>query len=564
LNETTEQNTILNNLSGEINNSNDLASNAQFTINNGDKIITIYPKSNNVDNLIGNENDISHNIFFNNFTTGDYFLVDISTNIQDAFNNYIDPITNEKIFQGTTVSIINKNLPDQDNEIEIKMNIKLNKTLRPRDYSIKFVDNIVDNGDGTYTNDNGDTLNNLSEKRTWKEYLKIDDSMIDNPYDLSAGDINVTTILNNDSNVQVGILDNERNVLINAINILDPRNLINIVSGVNDTIKIIGVENGVYSSGGENDITLTLNSNEYNKVTLIDEINRVIQNYNNTNENITFEGKIYIIQKEFTIDDETKLRDVVKIDVTVTRRYFANDYKVVFYDNTSFVTCYVGVSSVRNTTWDSTLGWVLGYRLFTIYDLSVLGSSKGTAVTIDGDTGVSTNLYNYFLLCLDDYNQNHLNDGLVTISNNDTTIPLPSYVNRTDFQCDPITGEKIYNIDSNLTDKQLYAANQIANMTTNQTTIGTSVSAKSYGTGPYVKDVFGLIPIKSSGLLSGDSYVEFGGTLQNQERSYFGPVNVQRLTIRLMTDRGDVVDLNNANWSFSLICEQLNKTTNNE
>jgi hypothetical protein len=27
-----------------------------------------------------------------------------------------------------------------------------------------------------------------------------------------------------------------------------------------------------------------------------------------------------------------------------------------------------------------------------------------------------------------------------------------------------------------------------------------------------------------------------------------------------MTDRGDVVDLNNANWSFSLICEQLNKT----
>jgi hypothetical protein len=90
------------------------------------------------------------------------------------------------------------------------------------------------------------------------------------------------------------------------------------------------------------------------------------------------------------------------------------------------------------------------------------------------------------------------------------------------------------------------------------------VSAKSYGTGPYVKDVFGLIPIKSSGLLSGDSYVEFGGTLQNQERSYFGPVNVQRLTIRLMTDRGDVVDLNNANWSFSLICEQLNKTTNNE
>jgi hypothetical protein len=31
------------------------------------------------------------------------------------------------------------------------------------------------------------------------------------------------------------------------------------------------------------------------------------------------------------------------------------------------------------------------------------------------------------------------------------------------------------------------------------------------------------------------------------------------MTAKLLTDRGDLVDLNNANWSFSIIAEQLNK-----
>jgi hypothetical protein len=51
--------------------------------------------------------------------------------------------------------------------------------------------------------------------------------------------------------------------------------------------------------------------------------------------------------------------------------------------------------------------------------------------------------------------------------------------------------------------------------------------------------------------------VEFGGTLQQQERLYFGPVNIRRMNITLLNDHGEVVDLNGANWSFSFICEQL-------
>jgi hypothetical protein len=52
-------------------------------------------------------------------------------------------------------------------------------------------------------------------------------------------------------------------------------------------------------------------------------------------------------------------------------------------------------------------------------------------------------------------------------------------------------------------------------------------------------------------------YVDYGGTLQNQERSYFGPVNISKLGIKLVSNRGDVIDLNGSNWSFSFMVEQL-------
>ena len=539
-----------------------------YTIIENQKIFTIYPIDNN--NAIGNENDVSYN-FSIDTTDSNYNLATFteegkSTNdftkyigpINDALNNFVDPISGLHIFSGTDLSFTSDSV---NNAYDISLNIKIKKVLNARGYSIQFVDNIITNEQ----NANGETLDILSEKETWKNYLKLDDLMINSAYDLSFGDLNTTTSkLNNDSlPVAISIVDNNRDVTIRSSEKLEKANTITLQNNINNLITIRGYENGVVSSGGENDIVLRLDEKTYNKAQLLDEIQKKMNAF--SSPVVELYGKVTTLKRNFINiekDDQIEERDITKFDFTVTRKYTAKDYKVVFFDETSFVTCYVGVQSVRNTTWDSTLGWVLGYRLFTVYDLNAVGTATATnAIIIQGDTGVSTNLYNYFLLCLDDYNQNHLNDGLITIANKDTSIPLPSYANRTDFQCDPTTGEKVYNINTGLTEKQIYSVTSIANAGLNETSIGTSVSVKSYGSGPYVKDVFGLVPIKVSGLKSGDSYVEFGGTLQNQERSYFGPVNIERLTIRLMTDRGDVVDLNNANWSFSLICEQLNKTT---
>jgi hypothetical protein len=248
----------------------------------------------------------------------------------------------------------------------------------------------------------------------------------------------------------------------------------------------------------------------------------------------------------------------------------------VFYDPYSFVRCYIGASSVRNTSWDTTVGWILGYRQHTEYLLSseyltpdvnnpgvyyygdttsvyTYNTTTNTA-TIAGDTTVSVNLYNYFMIVLDDYTQSHLNDGLVTITPAENNSITSFYVNKSTTVCDPITGKKMF-IGTSLpgnnktTEKQVYAANQIIGAQ-NQT-------AKIYSPGPFVQDIFALLPLNTSNLQPGYVFVDTGSGLAKQSRTYFGPVNISRMTIKLINDRGDVVDLNGSDWSCSLECDQL-------
>ena len=43
----------------------------------------------------------------------------------------------------------------------------------------------------------------------------------------------------------------------------------------------------------------------------------------------------------------------------------------------------------------------------------------------------------------------------------------------------------------------------------------------------------------------------------NRTREYFGPVDVQRLSIKLFDEFGRIIDLNNMDWSFTLAFEKM-------
>ena len=179
-----------------------------------------------------------------------------------------------------------------------------------------------------------------------------------------------------------------------------------------------------------------------------------------------------------------------------------------------------------------------------------------TVINFSGDTTLTTTLYNYFVISLEDFNSSHINDGLVTVSRLDSSIEMPAYKSSSIKVCDPVTGEESEKPNTRtknqLTEKQIYSLNQAV--------ASRQAKTKTYSPGPFIKDLFGFVPIKSG--TNGSYFIEYGGSLQLQERLFFGPVNIRKMAIQLMNDRGDLVDLNGSNWSFSFVVEQLYRSSN--
>jgi hypothetical protein len=205
------------------------------------------------------------------------------------------------------------------------------------------------------------------------------------------------------------------------------------------------------------------------------------------------------------------------------------------------------------------------------------------------------NLYGptYFLLVVDDYNNNRVNNSLVTITNVSSKLDLPSYyssayknANNTfaTIGCPNVlnAADPALNVPEStlpymtrssprqLTQSQLYTANEILY---NRTTY----SNKTFG--PSTADVLALIPLAGIGNLrtkivyvndpsgnlvpsiansqTSQPFVTLSTGLEANERTYFGPVTIDRMRVRLLDDKGNLVNLNDVDWSFSLLIEQL-------
>jgi hypothetical protein len=463
--------------------------------------------------------------------------------INNAFTNYLDTDDSE-IFAGTNIVMTPNGFTGL---IECVLTIVIDKTINQKDYTISFIDT------ATRRDDNGNILLSTS---SWSNNLNIgrnflgkiqQNGIADNSYNLSlinSGILPYTTI-NAESPITV--------------------NTIKFIEGLNNFFYLIPWEEGVATgspyyrdNNHANDIKFTIPATDngtviaYTRDNLVTTINQIMNGTDATKG-----SSLEIISVNNS--------EYIKLRFNANKVYSASDYKLVFYDQISFNKCSPGAQYIQNTTWDATIGWLIGFHNSTEFVLGEYGT-PGKIIQIVGDTTVSVNLFDYFLLCVDDYNQNRLNDGLVTVAAAERSFALPSYANKADYVCDPVTGQLTYNataentVDYNrLTQNQLYSLTQLANSKKESSIITSTpnVNGKSYGAGPFAEDVFGFIPMKTAGLAPGAVYVDYGGTLQNQERSYFGPVNIFKLGIKLVSNRGDIIDLNGSDWSFSFMVEQL-------
>jgi hypothetical protein len=231
---------------------------------------------------------------------------------------------------------------------------------------------------------------------------------------------------------------------------------------------------------------------------------------------------------------------------TTTAFTISTATRLIFFDPTITLQC--ETTCVQNGLYiNQTLGWLMGYHN-TIDGTIPIDTSGNIA-----DSVLDLNGPRYFILALDDYNQNHLNNGLVSITEPSKVVKLPSYYSPDQpYICEPSqfgqVAQLIQSSPRTLTQSQIYTINEILKNNVNNM----ELRAKA----PTTTDVFAIIPIKQS-QNGGTLYVDFSGQLQDNRRTYFGPVDIDRMRIRLLNDKGNVVNLNGADWAITIISENL-------
>lgn len=253
---------------------------------------------------------------------------------------------------------------------------------------------------------------------------------------------------------------------------------------------------------------------------------------------------------------------------------------ITFFDFTATLQC--NINCVNNNNYlNQTLGWLMGYRVpYESVDPS--GNEATSVLDLIGTK--------YLILVVDDYNQNHVNNTLVSITEYTSTLKVPSYYSR-DMPSTCITpstanlsnvineanAASLLSGESSITDNGLLIAGKAAaNFTTTKVVLPsaprTLTQAQIYtineihknqnltnylSKAPTTSDILAIIPIKTSGLSTGSILVEFSGSLQENIRTYFGPVNIERMAVKLLNDKGYVLDLNGVDWVITLICDCL-------
>jgi len=186
----------------------------------------------------------------------------------------------------------------------------------------------------------------------------------------------------------------------------------------------------------------------------------------------------------------------------------------------------------------------------------------------------------YFIITLDDFNNNKPNKDMISLIDTvDTQLKVPTYintqtmnkqyglgayeigyqgipgfecvdvadVNNNDRQCS--TNDLNIDLSSNLTKAQKYTAEQIQ-------FFNKQSSINRYNS-PNPTDYIGRISVNRNPLDWDTSIIYKNPDPKLTERKYFGPVKLVKFKIRLLNDKGFEVNLNDRDWSFSIIVSHL-------
>jgi hypothetical protein len=244
----------------------------------------------------------------------------------------------------------------------------------------------------------------------------------------------------------------------------------------------------------------------------------------------------------FTISLNTKTNRV-----NIKRTSGSTSFNLSFYNNQLFKTHNTSYCSGKYNTLersgpkiDYNLGWLLGFRK-TAYS----GASTYTGEALLDIAGIK-----YVYITLDDFNHHHNSKQVTNLYQDKETVKLPSYYKHyVDVNCDPATELRDPITGNRLTQAQQFAITQIIQENND--------SDLDRHTGNVDSDIIARIQVPYTNGNSFRYLINQESSLSNNMRQYYGPVTIKRMRIRLVDDKGNDIDLNNMDWSFSLIVEQL-------
>jgi hypothetical protein len=248
--------------------------------------------------------------------------------------------------------------------------------------------------------------------------------------------------------------------------------------------------------------------------------------------------------------------------------------RLTFFDPERKLDCAAGCGQSNKI--NNCLGHILGFRSNSVhpgveydsfandgmvYDIKNVDDTA-TALKderiLKGEAVVDTYGPKYFMIVLDDYKNNRINGGVVSVTGTETRLDTPDYYDY-DIPCEQIpdpfggpTAKITVNIPSNprtLTNGQLYTINEIR-----RNRALTSVDRVAE---PTTSNVFAIVNFNKNGLAMGSPLIDSSPAIAAFKREYFGPVTLQRFKVTLVDDNGFTVNLNGNDWSFTFSAESL-------
>jgi len=233
--------------------------------------------------------------------------------------------------------------------------------------------------------------------------------------------------------------------------------------------------------------------------------------------------------------------DTLSLSITVI--FFIQSNVVNFNNCGSFV-----LSKFETLGINTTLGWLLGFRTdadATTGDVAIT-LFPGEENKITADVPPDTYGPKYFVLSVEDYGP-RLSSGLynITSTKNYSAVSITDFYKTTRVACRLREGS--------LTQAEQYTIDAITDSSSVNNLI-TGFNNKL--SGPNSGSAFAIIPLRDIKNIRPDPYVQFGADLAVHKRNYVAPSILQRFSVRLTDDKGNLVNLYDNDWSFSMIVEE--------